>query len=111
MVELDARDHRPEQAMTGDRRRLPADADRRRHVTVSARDPRGAGVLIDAPVMRSAARGRTGGSDPLPYLVRARAAFMRATASFHRFTASPNVTDGLAEIGSGHARAKIVVVP
>jgi hypothetical protein len=36
---------------------------------------------------------------------------MRATASFHRFTASPNVTDGLAEIGSGHARAKIVVVP
>ena len=28
-----------------------------------------------------------------------------------RATASPNVTDGLAEIGSGHARAKIVVVP
>ncbi|MGA7758008.1 MAG: NAD(P)-dependent alcohol dehydrogenase [Ilumatobacteraceae bacterium] len=77
--------------------------------------------------------------DPLPYIVRARLAFVRADASFHQFTAAPNiddltflgellasgrlvpqidrvvgldgVADGLAEIGSGHARAKIVVVP
>ena len=77
--------------------------------------------------------------DPLPYLLRARLAFMRADSSFHNFTASPNdddlmfldellasgrlvpqidrvvgldgVADALAEIGSGHARAKIVVVP
>jgi len=77
--------------------------------------------------------------DPLPYLVRARLAFMRSDASFHQFTAAANVddltflgellasgrlvpqidrvigldgvADGLAEIGTGHARAKIVVVP
>jgi NADPH:quinone reductase-like Zn-dependent oxidoreductase len=77
--------------------------------------------------------------DPLPYLLRARLAFVRADASFHQFTASPDVDDltfigellasgrlvpeidrvigldgvaeALAEIGSGHARAKIVVVP
>jgi NADPH:quinone reductase-like Zn-dependent oxidoreductase len=77
--------------------------------------------------------------DPLPYLVRARLAFVRADASFHQFTAAANVddltalgelassgrlvpeiervvgldgvADALAEIGSRHARAKIVVVP
>jgi NADPH:quinone reductase-like Zn-dependent oxidoreductase len=77
--------------------------------------------------------------DPLPYLVRARVAFVRADASFHQFTAAADVddltflgellasgrlvpeidrvvgldgvADALAEIGSGHARAKIVVVP
>jgi NADPH:quinone reductase-like Zn-dependent oxidoreductase len=77
--------------------------------------------------------------DPLPHLVRARMAFVRSSASFHQFTAAPNfddlsflgellasdrlvpqidrvvgldgVADALAEIGSGHARAKIVVVP
>jgi NADPH:quinone reductase-like Zn-dependent oxidoreductase len=77
--------------------------------------------------------------DPLPYLLRARMAFMRADASFHNFTAASNAADltflgellasgrlvpqidrvvgldgvagALAEIGSGHARAKIVVVP
>ncbi len=77
--------------------------------------------------------------DPLPYLLRARMAFVRADASFHNFTTAPNdddltylgellasgrlvpqidrvigldgVADALAEIGSGHARAKIVVVP
>jgi NADPH:quinone reductase-like Zn-dependent oxidoreductase len=77
--------------------------------------------------------------DPLPYLVRARLAFVRSGASFHQFTAAADVddltflgellasgrlvpeidrvvgldgvADGLAEIGSGHARAKIVVVP
>lgn len=77
--------------------------------------------------------------DPLPYLVRARLAFVRADATFHQFTAAMNlddlrflgellasgrlvpqidrvvgldgVADGLAEIGSGHARAKIVVAP
>jgi NADPH:quinone reductase-like Zn-dependent oxidoreductase len=77
--------------------------------------------------------------DPLPYLVRARLAFVRSGVSFHQFTASADtddleflgellasgrlvpriervvgldgVADGLAEIGSGHARAKIVVVP
>ncbi len=77
--------------------------------------------------------------DPLPYLLRARMAFLRADASFHNFTAAPNdedlrflgelvrshrlvpqidrvvgldgVAEALAEIGSGHARAKIVVVP
>jgi NADPH:quinone reductase-like Zn-dependent oxidoreductase len=66
-------------------------------------------------------------------------AFVRSSASFHQFTATPNfddltflgellasgrlvpqidrvvgldgVADALAEIGSGHARAKIVVVP
>ena len=77
--------------------------------------------------------------DPLPYLVRARMATVRSDASFHQFTAESNaddltflgellasgrlvpqidrvvgldgVADALAEIGSGHARAKIVVVP
>ena len=77
--------------------------------------------------------------DPLPYIVRARVSFIRANASFHQFTAAPvsddltflgellatgrlvpqidrvvgldGVADGLAEIGTGHARAKIVVVP
>ena len=77
--------------------------------------------------------------DPLPYILRARMAFVRADASFHNFTAAPNdddltflgellasgrlvpqidrvvgldgVAEALAEIGSGHARAKIVVVP
>ena len=77
--------------------------------------------------------------DPLPYLVRARLAFVRSETSFHQFTADANVddltflgellasgrlvpqidrvvgldgvADALAEIGSGHARAKIVVTP
>ena len=77
--------------------------------------------------------------DPLPYILRARMGFMRADASFHNFTAASNDADlmflgellasgrlvpqidrvvglngvagALAEIGSGHARAKIVVVP
>ena len=77
--------------------------------------------------------------DPLPQLLRTRLRFRRADASFHQFTASMNrddleslgqlvasgavvpeiqrtvgldgVADGLAEIGSGHAIAKIVVTP
>lgn len=77
--------------------------------------------------------------DPLPYLLRARLAFVRSGASFHQFTAVADVddltflgellasgrlvpqiervvgldgvADGLAEIGSRHARAKIVVTP
>ncbi len=77
--------------------------------------------------------------DPLPYLVRARLAFVRSDASFHQFTAEADhddltflgellatgrlvpqidrvvgldgVADALAEIGSGHARAKIVITP
>lgn len=77
--------------------------------------------------------------DPLPHLVRARVGFIRADATFHQFTTSPNhddltylgellasgavvpeiqrtvglagVADALAEIGSGHAMAKIVVTP
>jgi NADPH:quinone reductase-like Zn-dependent oxidoreductase len=77
--------------------------------------------------------------DPLPYLVRARLAFVRSESSFHQFTAEATaddltflgellasgrlvpqvdrvigldgVADALAEIGSGHARAKIVVTP
>lgn len=77
--------------------------------------------------------------DPMAHMARAALSFRRATQSFHQFTASPNgedltllgelladgrlapeiqrvvgldgVPDGLAEIGSGHARAKIVVVP
>ena len=77
--------------------------------------------------------------DPLPYMVRAKLAFVRSGASFHQFTAAANVedltylgellssgrlvpeierviglegvADALEEIGSGHARAKIVVVP
>ena len=76
---------------------------------------------------------------PLPHLVRVRVGFIRADATFHQFTASPNhddltdlgellasgvvvpeiqrtvslagVADALAEIGSGHAMAKIVVAP
>jgi NADPH:quinone reductase-like Zn-dependent oxidoreductase len=71
--------------------------------------------------------------------MRTRLAFMRAKPSFHQFTAAPNhedltflgellasgtvvpevqrvigldgVADGLAEIGTGHTRAKIVVTP
>jgi NADPH:quinone reductase-like Zn-dependent oxidoreductase len=80
--------------------------------------------------------------DPLPYLARARLAFVRSESSFHQFTAATNtddltslgellasgrlvpqidrvigldgvegLADALAEIGSGHARAKIVVTP
>jgi NADPH:quinone reductase-like Zn-dependent oxidoreductase len=77
--------------------------------------------------------------DPLPHLVRMRVGFVRADASFHQFTASSNqddlthlgellasgavvpeiertvgldgVAEALAEIGSGHARAKLVVTP
>ena len=77
--------------------------------------------------------------DPLPYMARAKLAFVRSEASFHQFTAAANhddltflgellasgrlvpqvdrvigldgVAEALAEIGSGHARAKIVVVP
>jgi NADPH:quinone reductase-like Zn-dependent oxidoreductase len=76
---------------------------------------------------------------PIPHVARSWFAFRRADATFHQFTASPNhddlaylgellasgavipeierivgldgVADGLAEIGSGHARAKIVVTP
>ena len=77
--------------------------------------------------------------DPLPHIIRTRLGFWRSDASFHQFTASMNrddlaslggllangavvpeierivgldgVADGLTEIGSGHARAKIVVTP
>jgi NADPH:quinone reductase-like Zn-dependent oxidoreductase len=77
--------------------------------------------------------------DPMAHIARSALSFRRASQSFHQFTASPNgedltflgelladrrlvpeiqrvvgldgVADGLAEIGSGHARAKIVVVP
>ncbi len=76
---------------------------------------------------------------PLPHLLRVRAGFIRSDATFHQFTASTNhddltdlgellasgaivpeidrtvgldgVAEALAEIGSGHARAKIVVTP
>jgi NADPH:quinone reductase-like Zn-dependent oxidoreductase len=76
---------------------------------------------------------------PLPYIARTALTFRRASASFHQFVASPNrddleflgellasgqvtpqiqrrigldaVADGLAEIGTGHTQAKIVVVP
>ena len=76
---------------------------------------------------------------PVPHLIRTRVGFVRADASFHQFTTSPNrddlaflgellatgalvpeiertvdldgVAEALTEIGSGHARAKIVVVP
>ena len=76
---------------------------------------------------------------PVPQLVRARWAFRRADVSFHQFTASMNRDDltylgdllatrritpaidrvigldgvaaGLAEIGTAHTRAKIVVIP
>jgi NADPH:quinone reductase-like Zn-dependent oxidoreductase len=77
--------------------------------------------------------------DPLPYLLRSKLAFVRSDASFHQFTAEADrddlrflgellaagrlvpqidrvigldgVADALAEIGTGHARAKIVVTP
>lgn len=77
--------------------------------------------------------------DPIPHMVRTRLAFRRSDASFHQFTASPEVDDlttlaqwlesgevvpqidrvitldgvpaAIAEIGRGHARAKIVVHP
>jgi NADPH:quinone reductase-like Zn-dependent oxidoreductase len=76
---------------------------------------------------------------PVPKILRTGLAFMRAQPSFRQFTAAPNhedltflgellasgtlvpeiqrvvgldgVADGLAEIGTGHTRAKIVVVP
>lgn len=76
---------------------------------------------------------------PVPHIARTALAFRRADPSFHQFTASPNhddltflgellangkvvpqiqrviglddVAEGLAEIGSGHAKAKIVVIP
>ncbi len=76
---------------------------------------------------------------PVPHLMRTKFAFRRTEATFHQFTASSTpedltflgellaggqvipeiertigldgVADALAEIGSGHARAKIVVVP
>jgi NADPH:quinone reductase-like Zn-dependent oxidoreductase len=76
---------------------------------------------------------------PVVHLARTRFAFRKATATFHQFTASPNhddlaflgellasgkvvpeiertvgldgVAEGFAEIGSGHARAKILVLP
>lgn len=77
--------------------------------------------------------------DPLPYMFKTGIRFRRASQSFKQFTAKPDVddltflgelvssgqvtpeiqrvigldgvADGLAEIGTGHARAKIVVVP
>ncbi len=77
--------------------------------------------------------------DPLPHLARKTLAMWRSSASFHQFTESPNetdlaflaelldagtvtpvidrvigldaVADGLRELMTGHARAKIVVVP
>lgn len=76
---------------------------------------------------------------PIPHLIRTALAVRRADASFHQFVAAPNVedltflgellaagtvapridrvigldavADGIAEIGSGHARSKIVVDP
>ncbi len=76
---------------------------------------------------------------PLPQLARKAIALRRSDATFHRFTESPNVDDltflgellaagtvtpavdrvigldgvaaGIAELGTGHARAKIVVLP
>lgn len=76
---------------------------------------------------------------PIPHVIRTWFALRRADASFHQFVASPNVEDltylaellasgdvvpavdrvigldgvaeALAEIGTGHARAKIVVTP
>jgi NADPH:quinone reductase-like Zn-dependent oxidoreductase len=76
---------------------------------------------------------------PIPHIARTWFAFRRTDATFHLFTASPNhddleflgellangsvvpeiqrtvhldgVAEGLAEIGSGHARAKILVIP
>jgi NADPH:quinone reductase-like Zn-dependent oxidoreductase len=77
--------------------------------------------------------------DPLPHLLGARLAFLRGDATFHQFTATADqadlahlagllasgalqpeidrvigldgVAEALTEIGSGHTRAKIVVVP
>jgi NADPH:quinone reductase-like Zn-dependent oxidoreductase len=77
--------------------------------------------------------------DPMRHIARTWRAFRRASQSFHQFTADPNhedlnylgellangqlepeiqrvigideVAEGLAEIGTGHARAKIVVKP
>jgi len=76
---------------------------------------------------------------PVPHLMRSRFTFRRADPSFHQFTASANrddldtlgqlladgrvvpeiertigiddLADGLAELGTGHARAKILVIP
>lgn len=76
---------------------------------------------------------------PVPHIARTALAFRRADPSFHQFTASPDhddltflgellatsqvtpqihrvinlevVAEGLAEIGAGHTKAKIVVVP
>ncbi len=76
---------------------------------------------------------------PVPHIARTAFAFWRASQTFHQFVASPNredlnflakalesgsvkpeiqrvvglegVAEGLAEIGTGHTRAKIVVVP
>ncbi len=77
--------------------------------------------------------------DPIPHLARTALKFLRADATFLQYTAKPNhddltylgqllsdghlvpvvdrvvglegVADGLAEIGTGHAKAKIVVMP
>lgn len=77
--------------------------------------------------------------DPVPHMIKTMVSFKRASQSFHHFTASPNaedlnqlaemlasgalkpeiqctvgldgVAEGLAEIGSGHVRSKIVVLP
>ncbi len=77
--------------------------------------------------------------DPIPHIAAVALRFLRADQSFRQFTASPNhkdltflgelladgrlvpevdrviglegVAHGLAEIGTGHARAKIVVIP
>ena len=76
--------------------------------------------------------------DPIPHMVKTMLGFKRASQSFHQFTAAPEredldflgelladgrlkpeiqrvvgldgVAEGLAEIGTGHARSKIVVV-
>ena len=76
---------------------------------------------------------------PLPHVVRTWFAIRRSDASFHQFVAKPNAADmtylgellasgavrpaidrvigldgvaaGLTEIGTGHARSKIVVIP
>lgn len=106
--------------------------DRRPREVRSVMRPRGRYVPISGPKANRWV-------DPLPYILRGRMAFVRADASYHKFTAAPNVDDltflgellasgqlvpqinrvigldgvaeALAEIGSGHARAKIVVVP
>lgn len=94
--------------------------------------PHGRFVLISGPK-------RNPWLDPVPHIARTAVAFVRASQSFHQFTASPNHDDltflgelltdrrldpeiqrvvglegvaaGLAEIGTGHARSKIVVMP